>query len=474
MVSQTKILLIMKKRLNLLTFSLVAFLSLTSINLFAQCVTFDDAANGDDGLVAHQLYRDAVKAKDLDGAYENWEKAYTIAPAANGKNYLHYSDGRTILKNKFDKSTDEAEKKALVERILALYDQQVECYGKDGQEAYLLGRKAYNTFYYYQQYIDTPDEKIAEWLAKDVELAENGIEDIILVPYASVVVNLFAKEKMDKAAARAVYDKLNAIADHNIANNAATGERFKQAKASMNGTFAKIEKHIFDCAYFVAKLEPAYRADADNVQLIEETIRQLKRQGCEASEPLLAELEGKYSAWAQGENARRVAEFEANNPASIAKKLYDEGNFSGAIDKYNEAIANETDPSKKAGYMFSVASIQGRKLKQYSKARTTARDAAKLRPNWGRPFMLIGDLYATSARNCGSDWNQRLAILAAIDKYAYAKSIDSSVSAEANKKIGRYNASKPAKQDGFMQGIKAGDSAKVGCWIGETVKVSFK
>ncbi len=464
----------MEKRQNLILGIAVAIFSLFSVALSAQCGTFDESPKGEDGLVAHQLYRDAVKAGDLMEAYDNWETAYTIAPAANGKNYLHYADGRKILKVKFDKSTDEAEKQTYVDRMLKLYDEQITCYGEKGQEAYLTGRKAYNIFYFYQKYVPGTDDMLQGALEKTVKLAGNDIEDIILVPYATVVVNQFAAEKMDKAAARGVYDQLNAIADHNIANNAASTDRFKQAKEAMNGVFARIERNIFDCAYFVKKLEPAYRQDAENIQVIENTIRELKRQGCEASEPLLQELEGKYATWAQKENASRVAEFEANNPASIAKKLYDQGDNAGAIAKYQEAAAAETDPQKKAGYMFSIASIQGRKMKKYSKARSTALAAAKMRPNWGRPYMLIGDLYASSARSCGNDWNQRLAVLAAIDKYAYARSIDPSVGDEAGNKIGKYGASKPEKKDGFMQGIKAGDSAKVGCWIGETVRVSFK
>jgi hypothetical protein len=83
-------------------------------------------------------------------------------------------------------------------------------------------------------------------------------------------------------------------------------------------------------------------------------------------------------------------------------------------------------------------------------------------------------LYASSARRCGDDWNQRLAILAAIDKYSYAKSIDPEVADEARKRIGKYNQSRPEKAEGFSRSIKEGASASVGCWIGETVKVRFK
>ncbi len=428
-----------------------------------------------EGLEAHSLYRDAVKAKNFDEAYPYWKTAYEIAPAANGKNHLHFSDGRKIHRHFFDKETDEAKKKEHVDIILNLYDGQVQCYGEKGQDVFLKGRKGYDMYYYFTKYIgDAPYQQVHDVLKEAVDKGGNGIEDIVLVPYAGAVVQLFANEKISKKDARAVYTQLNAIADHNIANNAQVAERFKASKTSMNEAFAQIEYHIFDCDYFKNKLKPEYEANPENPEFLKSAIETLKRQGCEDTDPFLNELEGKWAKYAAAENAKRQAEFEANNPGVMAKKLYDQGDYSGAINKYKEALAQESDPSKQAGYHFSIASIQGRKLKQYNAARSSAKTAASLRPGWGNPHMLIADLYASSASKCGDDWNQRLAVLAAIEMYGKAKSIDPSVADEANKKIGRYLGARPDKQEGFMRGVKEGQSAKVGCWIGETVTVKFK
>jgi len=434
------------------------------------CVTFEGSGKKDMAMEAHVLYRDQVKLKNFDAAYDNWMKAYEMAPAADGKRAFHYSDGRKILMHKYKNETDEAKKKELAAQILKLYDEQMVCYGADGEEARLLGRKAFDMFYT----LRTPYGQVETVLAKAVEEGGNATEYISLVPYATVVQYLFTNEKMDKATARGVYQKLNDIADHNIENNEKYSGQYKQAKESMNGTFAQIENYIFDCAYFVEKLKPDYEADPDNPEVLESTIRTLKRRGCEESEPFLAELEGKWAKYAAEINAKRQAEFEANNPQILAKKAYDAGDFKEAVAKYKEAIANEVDAEKQANYYFSVASIQFRKLKSYSAARESARKAASLRSGWGRPYMLIGDMYGSSARNCGDSWNQRLAILAAIEKYRYAKSVDPSVAEEANKRIGKYNASKPEQSEGFMRQMKAGDKAKVGCWIGETVTISFQ
>ncbi len=463
-----------KKSLITTTLFLFAILAF-SFTATAQCETFADSPKGEDGRVAHSLYRDAVKAKDLDGAFENWKKAFEIAPAANGKNHLHFSDGRKIYKNFFEKEADEDKKQMYVDKMLELYDGQISCYGKKGQDAFLLGRKGYDMYYYFTSYMgDDPYGKTMTVLKDAVEKGRNSIEDIILVPYAGVVVNLFTNEKVTKEEARAVYEQLNAIADHNIANNAPVADRFKAAKESMNATFAKIENNIFDCDFFKNKLKPEYDAAPDDPVVLEKLIRTFKRQGCDATDPFLIELEGKWAKYAAAENARIQAEADARNPTKVAKKLIDAGDYAGGIAKYEEAMNNTEDVSKKATYKLSIASVYGRKMGQYNKARSLAYEAAKMRPGWGNPYMLIADLYAKTASKCGDDWNQRLAVLATIEMYQKAKNTDPEVASEASRRIGRYLSARPEKQEGFMRKVSEGDRVSVGCWIGGKVTVKYK
>ena len=448
----------------------------------AQCETWEGSPRIDDAKNAHSIYRQALKINDFQLAFENWKIAYEIAPAADGKRDYHFIDGAAMYKQKFEQETDAAKKKEYVDKAMALYDQAIECYRagsipvncKTGdcvnkKIGYLEGRKAFDMFYTY----NTPYSTTLNALKSSVDHAGNETEYIVMAPYAQVVVHQFTNDLMDKETARAVHKQLNDIADHNIANNARFASYYEQAKASMNGTFAYIERQIFDCGYFVEKLRPEYEADPENMENIKNIVAVLKGQGCEPGEPFYDELDAKWKEYAAAENARRQAEFEANNPSFMAKKLYDDEDFTGAVAKYTEAIEMEEDPEKKASYLFSMSSIQFRKLDSYSSARKSALDAAASRPNWGRPYMLIGDMYASTARNCGDSWNQRLAILAAMDKYSYAKSIDPEVAEEANEKLSRYRSSMPSQDEGFMRGIKTGQTVKVGCWIGETVRVRY-
>lgn len=298
----------------------------------------------------------------------------------------------------------------------------------------------------------------------------------VVTPYANITVYQFLKEQISKEEARAAHDEMIKVCDHNIANGHEYAQYYQQAKDAMLGEFKKIQYQIFDCAYFQEEWRPDYEENKDDPSYAKDLYVRLKARGCEDGDPFMDELKGKWEAYATEENARRQAEFEANNPGIQARKAYQAGNFDDAIAKYRDAIAGADNGADKAKYHFSIASILFRKKNKYSEARKEALTAAKENPTWGRPYILIGDIYSKSARGCGDSWNQSLAILAAYDKWSFAKSkeLSPSLTEDVDKKLGRYRQYFPMQDDGFMRGVKKGATQKVGCWIGESVKVRFK
>ena len=444
----------------------------------SQCETWEGLPNQSEAEEAHSVYRQALKTEDYEIAEEYWQKAYDMAPGADGKRDYHMIDGAKIAMNKLKNESDATKKQAYADQIIAFYEQAIKCYEDgnlkvsngetvDSRVSYLKGRLGYDMYYFMQ----TPYSTNYEYLMDAIKRGGNNVEYIVMDPLAKITVYQYQQGKLDKATALANFQLLESIADANTESEYA--EYYDQAWGAAQAHYAPIETEIFDCEYFKGSYKEMYNEKPDDMDNVKTLIVLLKKRGCADNDPFLTELEGKWSKYAAATNAARQADFEASNPAFMAKKEYDKGNFEGAISKYNEAIAAEADPSKKASMLFSKASIQFRKLKKYSDARTTAREAAKAKSNYGRPYMLIGDMYATSARNCGDSWNQRLAVIAAIEKYSYAASIDPSVADEANEKISKYRSSLPEKQEGFMRGVKAGQKATVGCWIGETVTVKF-
>ena len=158
-----------------------------SINLSAQCDNWEGSAQKGEAEDAHTIYRQALKTKDYQMAFENWEKAYSIAPAADGKRDFHYTDGIKLYLNRWKNETDAAKKKEYIDRILKLQEEAVNCLSSGGitlkchgqkdcytkRIGYLQGRLAYDMFYI----LNTPYSKTIEQLSGAVE---NSGDDLIL------------------------------------------------------------------------------------------------------------------------------------------------------------------------------------------------------------------------------------------------------------------------------------------------------
>ncbi len=497
----------MKDLRNFMKLALLLAVSFSISNTtIGQCTTWKDLEDGsvekETAESNYQIYKDHLKSKNYEAAMVAWEKLMEVAPAADGRRISPFWDGIKLIGEANKKETDKAKIEANNARIVALHKQCIECLQTkkvvvkgaktdEGLKAKIADQKARQAEDMYK--MEYPATDIYAVAKEAVEMGGQDITYKVMFPYAVSVIELYQAKTVPAEEARRVHDLLNEIADENTIKQEEMAEQYLQDKKAkkeriarqksklytkykirMNKAFKQVESEIFDCEYFKGIYMSDYEEGKDDLSIVKTVYSRLKKRKCTDEDPFIIELKERYQILAAASNAEKRDSFDANNPAVVAKKRYDGGDFTVAIEKWEEAIAAETDPNKQATYLFRIASTQGRKLKQYAKARTTARKAAKLKPNWGRPFMLIGDLYASSARRCGDDWNQRLAILAAIDKYSYAKSLDPEVADEANKRIGKYNQSRPEKADGFSRGINEGSSQTVGCWIGESVKVRFK
>ncbi|MEN8186303.1 MAG: hypothetical protein ABFR05_04145 [Bacteroidota bacterium] len=151
--------------------------------------------------------------------------------------------------------------------------------------------------------------------------------------------------------------------------------------------------------------------------------------------------------------------------------LMDRGDQNKAEEYFKKAIDLENDNYKRAKYYYRLANIMKNKG-QKSKARDYAYKALKERPSMGSAYLLISNLYASSANSCGTDeFSKRMVYVAASDKARRAKSVDPGITSTANKYIKSYMASAPSKKLIFKLGLTSGSPHKIGCWIGETVRI---
>ena len=443
----------------------------------AQCVTWVDSPQKESAENAHVAYRNFVKGKtaedlaalpdaEFNDAFKNWKTAYDIAPAADGNRPFHYRDGRMFYKALRDKATDEAKKQEYTDMIFTLYDQELECYPK--YEAYLLGRKGSDMFY-----LTGYSEDAITTIEKALDEGGNETEYVVLAPLGKLLNYYFKEKAIDNTRVRELYDKAAKVADYNIENNETYAPYYQAGKDNLEADVLEFADEIFDCDYFKGLLLPKVDENKDSINILKYIVTKLKAQGCDSTDADVVRVQNMYDEL----YAEKAEEYEAErrrlNPLYEGSELYNEGKYDEAVQAYERGIEATDDDDKKAQAYYQIAQIQLAKLGQYSSARANANRAAELKPGWGKPYILIGDMYGRMSSNCGDAWEQRLAVLAAIDKYNYAKSIDGEVAGDANRRIGNYRESMPIRSEAFSRGLEEGARVSVGCGIGETVTLRF-
>ena len=430
--------------------------------------TFFSASKGEQAKNAHVIYRDFIRAKKYEEAYDYWKEAYEIAPAADGRRNYHFVDGIKIYNHYFSKATDKAKKDEYIAEIMKLYDELADCYGEKG---YVYGKKAFDLYYKYQAY--STEEETYNLFKKAIK--EDSIKSnyFILNPFTALVVNRFLEKKIPQAEAQDYAKQITAIIKEGLKTCKGKGcDPWKVVESYAPVRLESLEgvKGFYDCNYYRNKYYGEYELDPTNCDKAESVYGRLRWGGCSSTDPEISKLKQLV------DKCNPVVVNIENPVKSTARMAYEalrDGAFNKAVKLYIQATEETTDMDKKAKYYLRVSKIYFAHLKKFSKARNYAQKAANTKANWGEPYLLIGNLYASSGPLCGpgTGFDSQVVTWPAIDMWRKAKSVDSSVSSEANRLINKYKKYMPNKGDIFLRGLKAGGTYKVGCWIQRSTKI---
>ena len=219
------------------------------------------------------------------------------------------------------------------------------------------------------------------------------------------------------------------------------------------GLDAKLEE-IATCERLIPIYSRDYEANSTDGVWLKRAVSRLYNKGCQ-TDPLFEKLTRSYADVTQSADAY-------NFLASVLEK---NGDTSGAVAMRKKAFDLEPDPNVKAKLKLNQAfGVRG------SKGRAIAYEALKYNPNMGKAYLYIASLYAKSANNCGSNvFEKKMVYVAALNMAKKAQKVDPGCG--AGRYIKSYQANIPTKKEIFSQGVASGSSHKVGCWIGETVRV---
>ncbi len=424
------------------------------------CATFDDLPNGEDIMSAFVIYRDQLKLKNYEEAYKIWKMAMHGAPGSNGRVQSHFDDGVTIFNYFFEKAQTEEEKKQWVDSISWLYRKRMECFGN---EPYLYGRKAFDFYYYYKDYV--PEDSIYTWFKSAIDGKREKTDYFVVNPFVKMLWDKFSDGSVSQEEASHYANELLTILDYGPKNCKAqecqAWEIIIEYAPKLLANFEGVQD-FYDCEYYVNKYYNQYlenTEDCDNVIL---SYRKMRSGNCSEDLPEVKELKDIVST-------RCYVAPPDPGPLRRAFDAYNAGKFRDAINNFKEFLNTSGDNEQKAKYTLVIAKIYYAELVNYPEARRYALAAAGLKSGWGEPYMLIGKLYASSGPLCGPGrgWDSQIVTWAAVDKFIYARSIDPSVAPEANKLIAEYSRYMPSKEEIFSRLLREGDRFRVPCWIQE-------
>ncbi|HNS17066.1 MAG TPA: hypothetical protein PKH94_02125 [Bacteroidales bacterium] len=398
-------------------------------------------------------YNFSQEVIDQVPVYQPWKWVFDNCPLSSQNIYL---DGVVLMKYFYDKETDSARKAQLVDSIMLIYDKRIEYFGNvsSSREGLVLGRKGIDLLTL------RPDRyhEVYQILDKSVTLEGNKSTGPVLVYLFHSTINSARAGLIDSAMIIENFERIMNIVDFNEKHS----QENEQERTEWQGIRLNIES-LFEpfatCDDLIAIYRKKFEQNPEDTKLLKEIIQMLDKRNCTA-DPLYFDATVK------------LYDLEPNPESAflIGRMLYRKNEYSKAMEYLLQAT-DMADVKSRADCFLLLADAY-RNLRDYPRSRSYAYKAAELRPGDGNAYIMIGDLYASSASDCGNDEiSSKAAYWAAVDKYYKAKSVDPSVEQAANDRIYSYSRAFPAMERLFFHDMKEGDSYTVGCWINETTTV---
>lgn len=419
-----------------------------------KCNKFGAGPDSLKSIQQYSLYREYFKQKNYPEAMKFWPYVYSVAPGLH-KNVIY--NGITYYNEKVKATDAGAQRDIYLDSLVMLHSHKMHCYKGEVKVKSKIG-------WLLQKYRPTAKDEIFNLYKDVIDKGGNEAPYYTLLPFYQELLNKLDRGEVTAEEALEYKDKIQEIVDEN-ADDAKYGKKYTDKMAAIENIFNTNKKvgTLFDCTVMGPKMKADYESMKNDVKWVKTTYYKMKK-GCE-DDPFTQQLFLQYIN----------LEPTAKSMMYMYSKMMKAGDQVGAAEYLQKAINLETDPVKKASYILREANGKYA-AKDYSGARTLAKQVIELDPSNGKAYLMIGRMYAASGKLCGpgTGWESQRVIFPALDYFNKAKQADPSVASEAQELINRYWQYLPEKSELFMKGIKVGSPIFIGCWIQENSTVRAK
>ena len=440
-----------------------ALLALGSTSLFAQTGLQDGSrfGKGEDSIrciTNTSLYEPYAKSKNYKDALPYWELAFEECPQSSKNLYIN---GVKIVEWQIKQEKDPAKRKALVDKLMRVYDQRMRYFGDDRlyPTSRLLGLKAVD---YVVNMGDDADLPLAySWLDESVKARGAASGPQVLKEYVSVASKLFKADNNLREQYLTTYqDGMAHIDTYLKTAKPAMAQYTEQVKSYLSQELAL--SGAADCDALQAMFAPKVEENKTNIEYLKATIALLRRSKCQESDVYFA----------ASDYAHRI-EPTMESAMGVAKQSIKKDDLKQAIEYFKEAESMAVEPADKAEITLSIASLYF-KLRNYPQARAYALKSLAADAAQATPYIMIANMYASDAKNIypNDPIMTQAVYYAAVDKLERARSAEPERAAEINTLISSYRQRFPTVQDVFMhQSLEAGKPVTIGGWIQERTTV---
>ena len=439
-------------------------LSLSATAVFAQKGVEDGSrfGHGQDSLNCLKnisVYTEYVKTNNFKDAFTPWKAVFDEAPWAQVGTY---TNGAKILRALIATEKDGAKQKEYFDLLMKVHDQRIQYLDQlntlvksKATKGDILGAKAHDYFSMGGQ----DNNQAYAMFAEAVAAEKQNLPYYVLMEFIESSAKKVKAEDAHKE--QFVQDYIAASGYANEAFKAATKENAKKnyqtAKENIDAHF--INSGVATCDNLQAIYAPKVEENKTNLDYLKSVMKVMKMLGCTEAEAYFAASE-----------LAHAIEPTAETAIGCGYMYYKKGDFDKCISYFDNAIELQQDPIQKADYYYSAAAVLFAN-KQLSKAKQYARKAIELNGEFGKPYMLIAQMYASSPNWSDEASLNKCVFFAVIDKLQKAKSVDPSLAEECDKLIRTYAGYTPKDEDLFFIGLKKGDAVTIGGWIGETTTI---
>jgi len=404
-------------------------------------------------LVNISLFNESAENKQYADALAPWNAAYTQCPGANK---AIYSRGREIVQWELSQAKDAATSQKVFEKLMGMYDNRIKYFGNDDKypTAWILGLKGLDYVAYAKN--DELKKPAYGWLEKSIDGMKENTEIEVIRIFMILSDAMFKANPQHGEKYIADYLKVNALLEEISANkDLRSSESAAVLKPSLEYLFA--QSGAADCNTLDGLYKEKITQNISNYDYLSNVVNFYKRVRCTESEVYFKAAVAAHKIKPTAESANACAEMS-----------FKKNDLSKAISFYEEATNLELNRNEKAEYQYKIAQLYSN-LDNNSRAREAARNSIEFNPNNGKPYILIGKLYAGSSNIFDDPVLKKTVFWAAVDKFQKARQVDPSGSGdEANDLIRRYSVYFPSKDDMFFKPeLAEGKSFYVGGWIGE-------